>query len=260
MKNNIQYITSKFFYNKNVKYGFFTRMGGVSKKPYNSLNCSLGTKDKKVDIKKNKLLAINQLNFKEKILIIGNQIHSNKVIIIKKYKKNINLNGDGFITKNKKIILGILTADCAPIFFYDEITKTIAAAHAGWRGCFKNICKSVVDKMNRIGCKTKNIQVIIGPCINSKNYEVDEKFYLKFIKKNKNYNKFFKYNKRKRNYRFDLSKTLKYQLKKLLIKKIVLKDIDTFSNYSKFFSHRRSIKQNNGLTGRMINIIGLIEN
>ena len=258
MKKNIEYIASKFFYNKNIRYGFFTRTGGVSKKPYNSLNCSFNTRDKKLNVKKNRLIVINKLNFTKKNLIIGNQTHSNKVMIIRKYNKNINLTADGFITKNNKIILGILTADCAPIFFYDTITKTIAVAHAGWRGCLKNICESVVDKMNRIGCKTKNIQVIIGPCINSKNYEVDEKFYLKFLKKNKNYDKFFKFDKRERNYRFDLSKTLEYQLKKLFIKKIILKDIDTFSNYSKFFSHRRSIKQNNGLTGRMLNIIGLI--
>ena len=243
-----------------INYGFFTGTNRYSIENFNSLNCSDSIGDDKKIVKMDIQFVMNELNINNKKLKLSKQIHSN--IIKKVDKKNFNnkVTADGLITNDFSIALGVLTADCAPIFFYDEITKTIAAAHAGWRGCFKNICKSVVDKMNRIGCKTKNIQVIIGPCINSKNYEVDEKFYLKFIKKNKNYNKFFRYNKRKRNYRFDLSKTLKYQLKKLLIKKIVLKDIDTFSNYSKFFSHRRSIKQNNGLTGRMINIIGLIEN
>ena len=125
---------------KSISHGFFNKFGGYSDGIYKSLNCGAGSNDNKKNINKNLEKVCKKISCSKNKLVLLNQIHSNKVIIIKEYKKNINLNGDGFITKNKKIILGILTADCAPIFFYDEITKTIAAAHAGWRGCFKNIC------------------------------------------------------------------------------------------------------------------------
>ena len=256
MRNNIHYITSRLFDSKYINYGFFTKLGGLSNNPFNSLNCSKTSGDNKIKVKKNIILALTSLGLSNQNLIIGKQIHSNKVIYLKKnYNLNKILTADGFITQNKNLVLGILTADCAPIFFHDSINNTIAAAHAGWKGCLKNICESVINSMKKVNCKSKNIKAIIGPCINLKNYEVDKKFYIEFLKKNKNYDSFFIYNKLKKNYTFDLASTLEYQLKKLSIKKVIMKNIDTYSNNHKFFSHRRVMKKNIK-TGRMINIIG----
>ena len=258
MSKKINYLKSKFFSNKKISYGFFSRNGGFSSNPYNTLNCSLSDGDLKKNVKKNIKLATSTLNIKFENLIIGNQYHSNKVIIIhktlnKKYK------GDGFVTKNKNIAFGILTADCAPILFYDEKRKIIGAAHAGWRGCFKNICNSVIISMKKLGSNNCDIKAIIGPCINYKNYDVNENMYVKFIKKNNNYDKFFR-KKSKSKYNFNLKAAIEYQLKNLKIKKIIKLNKDTYSNKSKYFSHRRSFKNNEIKTGRMINIIGFAKN
>ena len=258
MNKKIKYLKSKFFSNNKISYGFFSRNGGFSSNPYNTLNCSLSNGDLKKNVKKNIRLATSTLDINFKNLIIGNQYHSNKVIIInkilsKKYK------GDGFVTKNKNIALGILTADCAPILFYDSKNNIIGAAHAGWRGCFKNICNSIILSMKKLGSDNYDIKAIIGPCINYKNYDVDKNMYIKFIKKNRNYGKFFK-KKSKTKYKFSLEAAIEYQLKKLKIKKIIKLNEDTYSNKSKYFSHRRSFKDNKIKTGRMINIIGFTKN
>tara|TARA_Y100000590_G_scaffold96169_1_gene109233 strand:+ start:3726 stop:4508 length:783 start_codon:yes stop_codon:yes gene_type:complete len=259
MKNNIYYKNSKNFKYSDIRYGFFSRNGGVSTKPFNTLNCSLSSNDKKKNIKQNVKRVLNRLDFSNHKLITGIQYHSNKVIIInnKNYNNKI-YKADGFITKNKNIVLGILTADCAPIFFYDPLNQIIGAAHAGWRGCLKNICYKTIQSMKKLGSNNNNINAIIGPCINISNYEVSKDLYKKFINVNKEYKKFFVI-KKSGKFFFNLEKTLKYQLKILKINKIIMVNEDTFSNHNRYFSHRRSNICNNNETGRMLNVIGFLE-
>ena len=64
-----------------ITHGFFTRKGGYSKSPYNSLNCSFNVDDNESDVKKNLTLICNQLELET--LIKLNQIHSSKVIVVK---------------------------------------------------------------------------------------------------------------------------------------------------------------------------------
>ena len=90
------------------------------------------------------------------------------------------------ITKKPKIILGILTADCAPVIIWDKKLKIISAIHAGWKGAYKGIIKNVVSHLYKMGSKPENLIAVIGPCISQKNYEVKNDFRDKFIKKSKN--------------------------------------------------------------------------
>ena len=256
MKNKVFFLKSKLFKHNGVIYGFFSRNGGISPKPFNTLNCSKNTNDLKNNVNKNIKKALSSLNAVNQKLIIANQYHSNKIIIIKNRLKK-SYRADGFVTKNNNIFLGILTADCAPVFFYDPILKIIGAAHIGWKGCLKNICKSVTESMKNIGSKNTNIEAIIGPCINFRNYEVGRDLYLKFSKKNKEYKKFF-IKKANHKYLFNLSSSIEYQLKKLRILRVILCNEDTYSNNEKYFSHRRSKMKEESNTGRMINIIGFL--
>ena len=69
----------------------------------------------------------------------------------------IKLKGDGLITNKKNIALGILTADCAPVFIFDPIKKVIAVAHAGWKGAYKKILIKIIKKLIILGSKKENI-------------------------------------------------------------------------------------------------------
>ncbi len=74
-------------------------------------------------------------------LLTGN---SNKFFYVNKRKYKTKLVGDALITNKKNIVLGILTADCAPIIIYDPKLKIISAIHAGWKGAHKEIIKNAV--------------------------------------------------------------------------------------------------------------------
>jgi hypothetical protein len=131
----------------------------------------------------------------------------------------------------------------------------IAAIHAGWKGAFKGIIDKVINFMVKKGCKLKNITAVIGPSISVKNYEVREDFRQKFIKKDKNNNKFFKINKQK--LYFDLTKYIRSSLQANNIKNIDSIKIDTFDIKNKFFSARRALKLKHNDYGRNISIIML---
>ena len=64
------------------------------------------------------------------------------MIINNQNKQRNSLNADGLVTNLTGIGLSILGADCAPILFYDDKSKTIGACHAGWRGAINNIIES----------------------------------------------------------------------------------------------------------------------
>jgi len=242
-------LLQKFNY---IHHGFFDSKNGYSKGIYKSLNCGFGTKDKKININKNIQKVCKRIKCKKKNLVILKQVHSNKVHIINKILKK-KIEGDSLITKKKNIALGILTADCAPIFIVDYKKKIIAAVHSGWRGAFKNIVKKTVSKLINQGAKIDNLIAVIGPCIKQKNYEVKKDFLKKFIKKDLKNRKFFLF-KRKKIY-FDLNKYIKSQLEKIGIKNIETINIDTFDIKNYFFSFRRSLKKNYDDYGRNISII-----
>ena len=127
----------------NISHGFFNKLGGFSKGIYKSLNCGIGSKDIKKHVNANINKVCKKIGCSKNHLILLNQIHSNKVHIINKLPKN-KLYGDAMITNKKKIALGILTADCAPIFIYDPDNNFIGAVHVGWKGAYKKIIQKMI--------------------------------------------------------------------------------------------------------------------
>jgi polyphenol oxidase len=238
-----------------VSHCFFNKKGGVSKGIYKSLNCGIGSKDNKANIKKNLLIVKRQISRTSKEIFLVKQIHSNKFIFLDKNSKikNRSINADAIITEKKKLPIAILTADCVPLFIFDKERKMIAAIHAGWRGAYKGIIKNVIKFMFSKGCKRENMVAAIGPSISLKNYEVKKKFKDKFINKDKKNIEFFK-NKKDKVY-FDLPNYAKKQVKINEIKNIDLLNIDTFNKKNNLFSARRSLKLNHNDYGRNISII-----
>ena len=253
---NKNFFSLKLSNENKIKHGFFTRLNGFSKKQFQSLNCSLSVKDKPEIVLKNRELALKKLELNKKKLILLNQFHSSKVIRINKNNINKKIYADGMITSLKDITLGILTADCAPIFIYDNKKKFICCLHSGWKGTLNNISENAVKLFDKYNIKSNNLVAIIGPCLGAKNYEVDKSFERKFIRKNLEYARFFRKKNHNKSF-FNLRGIIKYQLKQLGLKKIHNINRDTYNNELLFFSHRRSTHKNKDSSGRLINIISL---
>tara|TARA_A100001234_G_scaffold206918_1_gene203777 strand:+ start:4546 stop:5307 length:762 start_codon:yes stop_codon:yes gene_type:complete len=238
-----------------IKHGFFNKNGGISKGIYKSLNCGIGSKDKKINIRKNLNIVKSKLRTNSRQIFLVKQIHSNKFVYLSKNSniRNRSIEADAIISEKRKLPIAVLTADCVPILIYDNVRKIIAVIHAGWRGAYKDIVKKVIKYMLKKNCNPKSMTVAIGPCIQRKSYEVREQFKTKFIKKDRNNKKFFK--TKKSQIYFDLPNYVKKQVKLNKVKNIDQINVDTFNKKNNFFSARYSLKDKHNDYGRNISII-----
>ena len=182
---------------------------------------------KKKNVLENLKIVSNKIGCSEKKLVLLNQTHSNKFYYIgKNYKFNKKrIKADALITDLKNVAICILTADCAPILFYDIKKKIIGAVHAGWKGAYKKIHLKAIKYLLQKGSKLNDLYFAIGPSIAQKNYEVGMEFKKKFLKQDIKNKKYFKNIQNK--FFFSLNEYIKGQLKDLGIKNIEIIKKDT---------------------------------
>ena len=251
------YFSEKFNEFKNVKHCFFSKNGGVSKNMYSSLNCGLGSYDKKNNVLNNLAIISKKIGITENNLFLMNQTHSNKVVTINKNNKNIRrINADALITKIENIAISVLTADCVPVLIYEKVNRIIACVHAGWKGAVNGIIKNTLNEIVKME-KTNEIYVAVGPCIGVKNYEVGREFYNEFIKENKK-NEIFFFRGEKDKFLFDLRKYVNFKIKEFNVEHVENIDFDTYTDKENFFSFRRSRQMGEKDYGRCISTISLI--
>ncbi len=238
-----------------INHCFFSRRGGFSRGLYKSLNCGKGSKDKKSNIIKNLKLVSKKIGVKVDKLKLMHQTHGNKVIIINKLNKNSKrINSDAMITSMQGYALGVVTADCVPIILYDFKNQVIGCIHAGWKGALSGIVENTIKKFRKLNLNNR-IFASIGPCIGSKSYEVDHKFYKKFLSKSKKNSIYFsKKNKIKR--LFNLRRYVADKLNNLNVKTDHVNH-DTVKEKNSFFSYRRSKIYGENDYGRGISVICL---
>ena len=240
---------------KKLKHCFFSRKKGFSKGIYKSLNCGKGSKDNKNNINKNLSFVAKTMAVKRDKLVLMHQTHSNKVIEIKKNNYRKKIIADAMITKMKDLAICVLTADCVPIIVYDSRSEIIGCIHAGWKGAFYGIIDNTIKKIKKLSSNNK-IYSAVGPCIGEKSYEVDNKFYKKFVSKSWK-NKIYFTHKNKTKKLFDLRKFVTNKLLKLSVKVDQINK-DTFAEKSNFFSYRRSFKLKQKDYGRCISAVRLL--
>lgn len=240
-----------------VKHGFFTRNGGVSTAPFDSLNFANKIGERTENIHANIKIALNVLHAEDKQLALLNQVHSATIKIVHTPWQNFTSQSpeaDGMITQNPHIALGIMTADCLPVLLHDPITQTIAAIHAGWRGIAGGIIENCVRNMIILGSKPNNIHAMLGPCISQTNYEVGEEVKTQCIARNPELKQSFTQSADK--WLFDLQHAASTILQLNQVIMIDTAQLDTYQNREDFFSYRRS-KHHNELYGCQASIVAL---
>tara|TARA_B110000967_G_C18778948_1_gene507206 strand:+ start:76 stop:828 length:753 start_codon:yes stop_codon:yes gene_type:complete len=240
---------------KEIKHCFFSRKGGFSKGLYKGLNCGRGSQDSKKNILKNLNYVSHKMRVENDNLVLMNQTHSNKVTEINKNNYKRKINSDAIITKVKGLALGVVTADCVPVIIYDVKNKIAGCIHAGWKGALSGIIKNTVTKIRKLNSNNL-IFASIGPCLGKKSYEVDLKFYKKFLSISKKNKIYFSYKNKKKKL-FNLRKFIADKLMELNVN-VDHVNHDTFKEKMNFFSYRRSCKLKQNDYGRCVSVICLI--
>lgn len=244
--------------NANIKHGFFGRKGGVSTGIYSALNCGYGSADLPQNVDENRRLVAGYFGIERENLVGPYQIHSNICVIIDAPPET-SPKADAYVTNVPNLALGILTADCAPILFYDRVAKIIGAAHAGWQGAINGIIEATIAKMTALsGSVPQNIIAAIGPCIGKDSYEVGQEYFERFIGETQDNEVFFTpIQSNEEKYLFDIKSYCATKLKLCGIKNIEILPHDTCAQEDDFFSNRRRNKRSEPDYGRNISAIML---
>jgi YfiH family protein len=162
--------------NGHVTHAIFTRQGGYSPEPFDTLNLSISVPDRKSFVYQNRSKAYSTHSRSNENLVHAHLVHGADVGIVSSQDYGQYVGPvDGLITDDPNCGLTMNFADCSPIFLYDPINQAIGLGHAGWQGTVKDLAGSMVKAMQRaFRSKPNEILAAIGPSIGPCCYEVGE--------------------------------------------------------------------------------------
>ena len=239
----------------NVKHGFFTRKGGLSKGIYEGLNCGVGSSDDKAAVTRNRAQVAKTMNVTPDALVGVHQYHSADVVTVTGPSLE-RPKADAMVTNIKDVALGILTADCQPVLFADKTAGVIGAAHAGWKGALNGVLSNTIKAMEALGAKRENVSAAIGPCISQPAYEVGPEFFEDFIAQDHSFTRFFANGKEDR-MQFDLPGFGLHMLREAGVGSAEWIGHCTFADEARFYSYRRTTHRAEPDYGRLISVIRL---
>lgn len=238
-----------------VRHGYFGRQGGVSAGDYASLNVSYSAGDDATNVTANRNLVSESMAGGP--LLILKQVHSNRVVTVDAGTlPDSTTEGDALVTRRADILLGILTADCAPLLFLDPHAGVIGAAHAGWKGAVTGIIENTLNAMEALGAQRRRIQMDIGPTISGGNYEVGPEFMAEALAINPAAATAFFTPENGREH-FDLARFLHIDAMRMGLSEVDMRNACTYADPARFFSHRYATHQGTR-TGRQVAVIGLV--
>jgi YfiH family protein len=163
------------------------------------------------------------------------------------------------VTDRPDLLLGILTADCAPVLFADAELGVIGAAHAGWRGALAGVTDSAIAAMEQLGARRDRIRAAVGPCIGPASYEVDPAFRDRFIQDDPANAEFFSDGPAGKPH-FDLPSYVEHRLRAAGIGQVEMLRLDTYAESERFYSYRRAAHRGEADYGRQVSLIALRPN
>jgi YfiH family protein len=190
-------------------------------------------------------------------LVTVHQIHSPDVVVASEaWPQDERPRADAMVTDTPNLLLGILTADCAPVLFADHKAVVVGAAHAGWRGALAGVTDATIEAMEKLGARRENIHAAVGPCIAQPSYEVDEAFRARFLHADPDNARFFVDGSSGKPH-FDLEAYVVHRLIAAGIDEIEAVNLDTYAEPDRFFSYRRSTHRGEADYGRQLSAIAI---
>lgn len=236
-------------------HGFLGRRGGVSTGELAGLNVSYSEDDPALTAQ-NRALAVDAV-LAGGTLQTCYQIHSADVVTVTEAWADADRpKADALVTDRPGVLLGVLTADCAPVLFVDATAGIVGAAHAGWKGAFTGVCEATLEAMEALGATRANIAAVVGPCIAQKSYEVDAGFETRFLEQAAENERFFRAGREGHAW-FDLEGYVASRLRDAGVNKVGMLGEDTYAQEARFYSFRRATHRHEAGYGRQISLIGL---
>lgn len=242
---------------KHLMHGIYTRKGGVSPKPWDTLNLGGTVGDVRENVIENRWRLFCAIDQPVESIFDVWQVHGSDVVCSESPRalEAPHKNADAILSNSPEITLLMRFADCVPILLYDPVKRVMGMVHAGWLGTVKRITSLAVQKMhNHYGCRPEDILAGIGPSICVDHYEIGEDVASKVQETyGRSSNEIIlKINGLSH---LDLWKANKITLEEAGVGVVQVSGECTACNLDKWYSHRGE----NGATGRFAAIMALRE-
>lgn len=176
-----------------LRHGFSTKLGGVSKDMFATMNLGSETslyQDDPANIEENYRRIADSIGFDVNNVVVSMQVHKTNIKVVDEndcgkglFKPRDYDEIDGLITNRPNITLVTKYADCVPLYFVDPVNKAIGLSHSGWRGTVQKIGRITVEAMQKqFNSRLDDIVAVIGPSICMNCYEVGEETALEFLR------------------------------------------------------------------------------
>ncbi|SFF85580.1 conserved hypothetical protein [Novosphingobium sp. CF614] len=240
-----------------LPHGFLGRRGGVSRGEVAGLNVGHGSGDDPALIAENRARAAAAVLAGARLVTVY-QVHSPDCVAVgaDPWSESERPHADALVTDRPGLLLGVLTADCAPVLLADREAGVVGAAHAGWKGAVGGVTDSTIAAMARLGARPERIVAAIGPCIAQASYEVDQAFFDRLGARDSGNARFFAAG-RAGHHQFDLEGYVAARLAAAGVARVERLGLDTYAVPDRFFSFRRATHRGEAAYGRQISVIGL---
>ncbi|MEX0976810.1 MAG: peptidoglycan editing factor PgeF [Woeseia sp.] len=226
-----------------VVAGTTLRQGGFSRGPYESLNLATHVGDDLQLVARNHHVFRNTCQLPSEPLWLA-QVHGTTVLDAASAPSAPE--GDAMQTDLPDVVCAVLTADCLPVVFASRSGRSVAVAHAGWRGLADGILESTVAAMT---CEAQDLQVWLGPAISQSAFEVGAEVRERFVTQDSDAAMHFRPNSRGR-WQADLYGLARRRLQHCGVTDLYGGRRCTFGEPQAFFSYRRD-----GACGRMATFV-----
>jgi polyphenol oxidase len=235
-------------------HGAFTRLGGVSRAPFESLNLARSVGDDVPSVQENNRRMLRVFDMTPDRATTVWLVHGKAVAMMTHADAGTYRQGcDALITRERGLALTMRFADCVPIVFFDPVQCAIGLAHAGWRGVAENVVAATVAALrDNFGSRTRDLWAGIGPCIGVDRYRVGQEVIdlvapacpprAPIVQRHPD-----------GSLNLDLNAAVASQLRACGVEHVEDSAICTAANTAEWFSHRAE----NGKTGRFGVVIGL---
>jgi YfiH family protein len=227
-----------------VRAAFTTRLGGVSRAPWDTFNLGAHVGDAPAHVAANRARLRELLDLPREPGWL-NQVHGAAVADLDA-AFDTPLTADASVSSAPGTACVIMVADCLPVLFASRDGRRIGAAHAGWRGLAAGVLENTVAAL---GVAPGELSAWLGPAILQPNFEVGADVRDAFLAPDPGAVDYFEPNARGR-WQADLVGLARHRLRALGIDDISGGQWCTVADPRRFFSHRRD-----GRGGRMAAVI-----
>jgi YfiH family protein len=158
------------------RHAFFTRRGGHSPRPFDSLHFGAAGHDKGT-LAANVTVAADALHVGPASLYLVTQVHGRDVAAVRGDESRdavLAREADVVVTKMAGVACGVKVADCVPVLVGDRVSGAVAAVHSGWQGTVADVVGAGVAALRHELGRDVDFVAAIGPHIEACCFEVGD--------------------------------------------------------------------------------------